>query len=105
MPSTTISTDLTIISDYNLVFYIGSESLSLTNLLMTHAFCDVSLYLNALCFFKNLLDLSTTRYSRMTHTLEAVDWNPIAQTKCLCADTQLFKSPEMPTSSAFSWVH
>lgn len=28
--------------DYNLVLYIGGESLSLTNLLMTHAFCDVS---------------------------------------------------------------
>ena len=41
----------------------------------------------------------------MTHSLEAVDWNLIAQTKCLCVDTQLFKSPGMPTSSAFSWVH
>ena len=42
VPSMTTSTDSTIISDYDLVFYIGSESLSLTNLLMTHAFCDVS---------------------------------------------------------------
>ncbi|KAF9444614.1 diphthamide biosynthesis protein [Macrolepiota fuliginosa MF-IS2] len=27
--------------DYSLVLYLGGESLSLTNLLMTHAFCDV----------------------------------------------------------------
>ena len=87
VPSTTTSTDSTIISDFSLVFYIGSESLSLTNLLMTHAFCDVSLHPNALCFLKNLLDLSTTRYSRMIHALEPPDWNLIARTKCLCADT------------------
>lgn len=87
VPSATTSTDSTIISDFSLVFYIGSESLSLTNLLMTHAFCDVSLHPNALCFLKNLLDLSTTRYSRMIHALEPPDWNLIARTKCLCADT------------------
>ena len=29
-------------NDYNVIFYIGGESLSLTNLLMTNASCDVS---------------------------------------------------------------
>ncbi|KAF5349993.1 hypothetical protein D9756_009221 [Leucocoprinus leucothites] len=31
-------------TEYNIILYIGGESLSLTNLLMTHAFCDVFSY-------------------------------------------------------------
>ncbi|KAJ3560062.1 hypothetical protein NP233_g11082 [Leucocoprinus birnbaumii] len=47
--------------DYTHIFYIGGESLSLTNLLMTHAFCDVFSYDPS----TNTSKLESTRTNKM----------------------------------------